>query len=157
LLLLVCNVALAAPHIKTPTLREIMAMSAPDMLAKARVRWSQIDRSQRIVVEIHGGEATRVNPGWSPEPQRLHYDLARNRHLDNLLKQAKLPPPMRREPRDGDRVLEILAEGDEGWVVIAEWSMPLKQWQKGKLAAICDELEPLFKVQADVFDNMKTP
>jgi hypothetical protein len=145
---------LARPHFPTPTWRELVA---GDLVAKARIRWVQVDKDgKRTYVEIQGGEAYRVNPGISVEPQPLKYDLERNRHLAQAIKAAGLPAPTKREPRESDRVLELLGEADAGWVVVGTWTMPLKTWQKGRLAALTDELEPLMKVQVDVFGKMRT-
>jgi hypothetical protein len=142
----------ARPKIKPPTLAELYAT---DMVAKAHIRWARVEPDgRRTVVEISGGVATRVNPGWSPEPAHLPYDLAKNRKLVDAIKSSRLPAPSRRAPRTGDRVLEVLGEGED-WVVVASWSMPLAAWQKGSYAGIAELLEPLFKVQADVFDTMK--
>jgi galactose mutarotase-like enzyme len=152
---LVSSVALAAPLIKTPTWRELLA---GDMVAKARVRWVQVNGAgQRTVVEIQGGEAYRTNPGLSNQAQPLKYDLARNRKLEKALKAANWPSPTTRTARESDRTLELLGEADQGWVIVGTWTAPLKNWQRGKWASICDELEPLMKVQADVFGTMKTP
>ena len=153
-LVLISSVALAAPHIKTPTWRELLA---GDMVARTRVRWVQVDAAgKRTVVEIQGGEAYRINPGISNQAQPLKYDLVRNRKLEQALKAANWPAPTKRAARESDRTLELLGEGDTGWVLVGTWTAPLKSWQKGKWAAIFDELEPLMKVQADVFGTMKT-
>jgi hypothetical protein len=149
------TVVFAAPHIKTPTWRELIAS---DMVAKARIRWVQVaPDGARTFVEIQGGEAYRINPGISNQPQPLKYDLPRNRRLDQAIKAAVLGAPSKRDAREGDRVLELLGEADSGWVVIASWTMPLKSWQKGRWAAVAAELEPLMKVQVDVFGTMKSP
>ncbi len=146
---------LAAPHIPTPTWRELLA---GDLVAKARIRWVQVAKDgTRTFVEIQGGEAYRTNPGISAEPQPLKYDLDRNRHLAQAIKAAGLPAPSKRAAREGDRVLELLGEADAGWVVVGTWTYPLKSWQKGRLAQVADELEPLMKVQVDVFGKMRTP
>lgn len=153
-LTLISTVALAQPHIKTPTWRELLTM---DMVAKARVRWVQVaGDGARTVVEIQGGSAYRINPGISNQAQPLKYDLARNRKLEKALKAAKWAAPTTRAARETDRVLELVAEGDAGWVVVASWTAPLKNWQRGQWAAIADELEPLMKVQVDVFGTMRT-
>ncbi|HZS40621.1 MAG TPA: hypothetical protein VFF06_27500 [Polyangia bacterium] len=153
-LVLLSAAAMVAPHVKTPTWRELLAM---DLVSKARVRWVQVAADgQRTVVEIQGGEAYRTNPGISNQAQPLKYDLSRNRKLEKALKGANWSAPNKRDPREGDRTLELLAEADAGWVVVGSWTAPLKNWQRGKWAPIADELEPLMKVQADVFGTMKT-
>jgi hypothetical protein len=141
----------AAPKIKAPTWRELLNM---DLVAKARIRWNVIEKDgKHTYVEVSGGEATRLNPGWSADPARLKYDLARNRALADAVKGARLGPPTARTPRPGDRVLELWAEGDTAWEMVGSWSGPLSWWQKGPRAQIAEMFEPLLKVQADVFNT----
>ncbi len=141
----------AAPHIKTPTWRELLTM---DMVAKARIRWNVIEKDgKKTYVEVSGGEAVRLNPGWSADPARLKYDLAKNRALADAVKGARLGAPTTRTPRPGDRVLELWAEGDTDWVVVGSWSGPLLWWQKGFRAPLADAFEPLLKAQVDVFNT----
>lgn len=145
-------VAFAAPHFKPPTLKDLLAS---DLVAKAKIHWVKTEADgKRTVVEIQGGVATRVNPGLSQEKQPLKYDLTKNAALAGAIKDAKLGAPnKKRTVSENDRTLELLGEGDD-WEVVGSWTYPLKTWQKGKLAAIADELEPLLKVQADVFGTM---
>ena len=124
-----------------------------DLIAHAKIRWSKLDAGERIVVEIEGGNAARVNPGWSPQPQRLAYDLTRERELARVVKWARLPParPAPSE-RAGDRTLEILVDSGKGWHSAGFWSMSVKAWQRGRPGSIFDALEPLLDAKPELFD-----
>jgi hypothetical protein len=127
-----------------------------DLIVHAKIRWSKLDGGNRVVVEIQGGEATRVNPNWSPDPQPLQYDLGRQRELARILKWARLPSP-RGEPseRAGDRTLEVVIEDAKGWRSAGFWSMSVKAWQKGRLGSLFDALDPLLDVKPDLFAPRK--
>ena len=127
-----------------------------DLVAHAKIRWSKMDSGERIVVEIDGGNANRVNPNWSPAPQRLAYDLGKERELERVLKWAKLPDPHKSPSTSAkDRTLEILVENKQGkgYHSVGYWSMSTKAWQKGRFGSIYDALEPLLDVNPDTFDN----
>lgn len=142
-----------------------------DLIAHGKVRWSKMDAGDRIVVEIEGGNATRVNPGWSPVPQKLTYDLGRERALERALKAARLPAPDHASPtivgaprarnraaRAGWRTLEVLVEDPKkGWRSAGTWSMPVKAWQKGRFASIFEALEPLLDVKPELYDTVGAP
>ncbi len=126
-----------------------------DLVAHAKIRWSKLDAGQRIVVEVEGGNAKRTNPNWSPEPQRLAYDLGKERDLERVIKWAKLPDP-RRSPSTSvkDRTLEIVVEDQKGnWHSAGFWSMSVKAWQKGRFGSIFDPLEGLMDAKPELFDN----
>jgi hypothetical protein len=127
-----------------------------DLIAHAKIRWSKIDAGQRVSVEIEGGNAMRNNPNWSPQPQRLAYDLGKERELARVIKWANLPSP-RKTPseRAGDRTLEILVEDQKGWHSAGFWSMSTKAWQKGRYGTIFDQLDPLLDVKPEEFDTRK--
>ena len=125
-----------------------------DLVAHAKIRWSRVDGADRITVEIEGGKAQRTNPGWSPQPQRLAYDLGKERELQRLIKWAKLPSA-RHEPSAaaGDRTLEILIEDPKGFHSAGFWSMSVKAWQKGRFGSIFDALEPMLDAKPELFNT----
>ncbi|HXU71005.1 MAG TPA: hypothetical protein VN947_16840 [Polyangia bacterium] len=129
-----------------------------DLVAHAKIRWSRMDVGQRIVVEIDGGTAKRLNPNWSAKPQELAYDLKQERDLERVLKWARLPAP-RRSPSqsESDRTLEILVEdkSGSGYHSVGYWSMSVKAWQKGRLGSIFDPLETLMNAKAELFEHEK--
>jgi hypothetical protein len=127
-----------------------------DLVSHAKIRWSRMDVGQRIVVEVDGGTAKRLNPNWSPKPQELAYDLKQERELERILKWARLPAP-RRAPSEAesDRTLEILVEGKNGYHSAGFWSMSVKAWQKGRLGSIFDALEALMNAKAELFEHDK--
>jgi hypothetical protein len=123
-----------------------------DLITHAKIRWSKLDADSRVVVEIHGGEALRTNPNWSPQPQPLAYDLGRQRDLGRSLKAARLPAARATPSEDpGDRTLEVLIEDAKGWRSAGFWSLSVKAWQKGRLGSVYDALEPLLDVKPDLF------
>jgi hypothetical protein len=125
-----------------------------DLVAHAKIRWSRVDAGQRIVVEIEGGRAKRTNPNWSPEPQRLAYDLGKERELSRVIKWAQLPAPGHQPSlAPTDRTLEIIVEDDKGWHSAGYWSMSKKLWQKGRYGSVFDPLEALMKEDAELFDE----
>jgi hypothetical protein len=143
--------ALAQPYIPKPTLSSTLAGD----LLKAKLRWSKVVDGKRVLVEVQGGEAYRVTPGWAMQPVRLTYDLKRNRKLELAFRAAKLGAPAKRQsPRSEDRTLELLAEWKGEWLVVGTWARGVKAWRTGapKLFA---ELEPLLEVQGDPFQEMK--
>jgi hypothetical protein len=129
-----------------------------DLVSHGKIRWSRMDSGQRIVVEVDGGTAKRLNPNWSPKPQELAYDLKQERELERVLKWAKLPAP-RRSPseREGDRTLEVLVEDKKGsgYHSAGYWSMSVKAWQKGRYGSIFDPLEALMNAKAELFEHEK--
>ena len=128
-----------------------------DLVSHAKIRWSRMDVGERIVVEIDAGTAKRTNPNWSPDPQELAYDLAKERDLERVLKWARLPPP-RQDAVDGsekDRTLEILVEDKKGYHSAGYWSMSVKAWQKGRYGSIFDALESLMNAKAELFEHEK--
>jgi hypothetical protein len=150
---LLAGSAWAMPPIPVPKLDQVMRESLTD---RARIRWSKVVDGNRVQVTISGGIAERMNPNMAPEPARLPYDLAKNRELERLVKAAHLGPRGRSASSLGtDRTLEILADGPKEWVVVGQWSMPLKSWQK-KHPALAELLEPLFNKQPEIFQNMKS-
>ena len=123
-----------------------------DIIVHAKIRWSKFDGGERVFVEIAGGEAKRVNPGWSPDPQPIAYDIARERDLSRSLKAARLPAAAEHaSDAPDDRTLEVIVEDAKGWHSAGVWSLSVKAWQKGRLGSIYDALEPLLKVQPDLF------
>jgi len=153
-LLLLASAAWAAPPFPVPTLGETLRGSLTN---RARLRWSKVVDGNRVQVTISGGIAERLNPNMSPEPGRLPYNLNKNRDLEQKLRAAHLGGQSKiASSLATDRTLEILAEGPKEWVVVGRWSLPLTTWQK-KHAALTELLEPLFGVQAEVFQNMRTP
>jgi hypothetical protein len=152
--ILVSTVALAAPPFPVPTLSEVMHGSLTN---KARIRWSKVVDGNRVLVTVSGGVAERLNPNMSPEPGRLPYNLDKNRDLEQKVRASRLSGQSKiASSLFTDRTLEILAEGPKDWVVVGRWSLPLKTWRK-KYTALTDLLEPMFDVQAEVFQNMKSP
>lgn len=144
--------AQAMPPFPMPKLSGVLK---GDMVAKARIRYSKMVEGKRVTITIQGGEASRLNPNWSPEPARLPYDLDKNRALVNEIKRAHLGAQNRYGSDDPDyRMLEILAEGPKDYVVVGTWVMPQKTWQK-RHAALYQLLEPLFSAEVDVFQSMK--
>jgi hypothetical protein len=130
-----------------------------DLIVHAKIRWSKLDGDQRVVVEIEGGGAKRVNPSWSPDAQPLTYDLGRERELARILKWAKLPAA-RATPSDspGDRTLEVMIDDPKkGWRSAGCWSMSVKAWQKGRYGSIFDQLEPLLDAKPDLFAPKQAP
>ena len=129
-----------------------------DLVSHAKIRWSRMDAGQRIVVEIDGGTAKRLNPNWSPKPQELAYDLKQERELERVLKWAKLPGPRRSASEsEKDRTLEILVEDKkgQGYHSAGFWSMSVKAWQKGRFGSIFDALEGLMNAKAELFEHRK--
>jgi hypothetical protein len=127
-----------------------------DLITHGKIRWSKLDGSERVTVEIDGGNAMRTNPNWSPQPQKLAYDLGRQRELQRVIKSAKLSGARKEpSPRAGDRTLEVLVEDGKGWHSAGFWSMSVKAWQKGRFGAIFDALEPLLDVKPELFDVRK--
>ena len=124
-----------------------------DLITHAKIRWSKVDGDQRVIVEIEGGAAKRINPNWSPDAHPLAYDLARERELARILKWARLPAP-RTTPSEspGDRTLEVLIDdAKKGWRSAGYWSMSVRAWQKGRYGTLFDALEPLLDVKPDLF------
>jgi hypothetical protein len=134
-----------------PTYEEVLRT---DLVSHAKIRWSKMDAGQRIVVEVEGGNAKRTNPNWAPEPQRLAYDLGKERELERVIKWAKLGDG-RRSPSSSpkDRTLEILIEDSKGFHSAGFWSMSVKAWQKGRYGSIFDALEALMEAKPELFDN----
>ena len=129
-----------------------------DLVDHGKVRWSKMDAGERVLVEIEGGNARRTNPGWSPVPQKLAYDLGRERALVRALKSAKLPGTNRASSREGWRTLEVLVEDPRtGWHSAGTWSMPVKAWQKGRYGSIFEALEPLLDVKPELYDTVGAP
>lgn len=130
-----------------------------DLVNHGKVRWSRMDAGARIVVEIEGGNATRINPNWSPDPQKLAYDLGRERDLARILKWAKLPATSRPSDREDWRTLEILVEDPQKgtWKSAGTWSMSKKAWQKGRWGSVYDALEPLMDVKPELYDTRGAP
>jgi hypothetical protein len=127
-----------------------------DLISHAKIRWSRMDVGQRIVVEIDGGNAKRTNPNWSPQPQELAYDLAKERELERILKWATLPAPRRAASEsENDRTLEVLVEDKKGYHSAGFWSMSVKSWQKGRFGSIFDALEALMNAKAELFEHKK--
>ncbi|MFI5290346.1 MAG: hypothetical protein ACHQ17_11885 [Polyangia bacterium] len=150
-LLTSAGVAQAMPPFPMPKLSGVLK---GDMVAKARIRFSKMVEGKRVTLTIQGGEATRLNPNWSPQPARLPYDLDKNRTLAQAIKSAHLGAQVRYGSDDpDDRTLEILAEGPKDYVVVGTWVMPAKKWQK-RHRALYELLEPLFSAQVDVFQTM---
>lgn len=146
--------ALGQPKLPPPTLQRVLAGS---VVGSARVRWSKLapGSGARIEVSIGVGAAERQNPAWSPEPVRLRYDLNQNRDVERELKRAHLPatttaPP----PGPADRTLELLARGQEGWVVVGAWTFSEARWRK-QHGALFRLLEPLFEAPAEPFVPVK--
>jgi hypothetical protein len=125
-----------------------------DLVAHAKIRWSRVDSGERIVVEIEGGNAKRTNPNWSAEPQRLAYDLGKERELQRVIKWAKLPAPRHdASAATGDRTLEVLIEDGKGFHSAGFWSMSVKAWQKGRFGSIFDALEPMLDAKPELFNT----
>jgi hypothetical protein len=123
-----------------------------DLITHGKVRWSKMDAGARVTVEIEGGNAKRTNPNWSPVPQNLPYDLARERTLARDLKSAKLPAPNHASAREDWRTLEVLVEdAHTGWHSAGTWSMSVKAWQKGRYGSIYEALEPLLDVKPELY------
>jgi len=124
-----------------------------DLIVHGKIRWSKVDADNRIVVEIQGGEAKRLNPGWSPDPAPLTYDLERERELSKLLKSAHLPSPRSSASEaPDDRTLEVMVEDAKGnWKTAGIWSMSVKQWKKGHWSPVYGALEPLLDTKPDLF------
>jgi hypothetical protein len=153
-LLLMSTSVMAAPKLPEPKLPEVLAGSLTN---KARIRFSKVVEGQRVTVTITGGVAERVTPSLSPEPKRLPYNLDRNRELERQVKATKLGSQSRFiSEQASDRTLEILAEGDNGFVVVGKWSMPLKTWKK-RYSQLLELLEPLFDVQMELFQPQGGP
>lgn len=117
-----------------------------DLIVHGKLHWSKVDSQSRITVDIAGGNASRVNPDWSPDPLPLDYDLAQERALVKALKGAHLGAAAS-SPSDSpdDRTLAIDVEDAKGnWHSAGTWSLPVKAWRRGRLAAVFALLEPLF-------------
>lgn len=130
-----------------------------DLVNHGKLRWSKMDAGERITVEIEGGNASRVNPNWSPDPQRLAYDLGQERDLVKKIKWAKLPGTTRPSEREDWRTLEVLVEDPlKGtWKSAGTWSMSKKAWQKGRWGSVYDALEPLLDVKPELYDTRGAP
>ncbi len=139
--------ASAQPRVPPATLSGVLS---GDLVARARVRWSQIVNGQRVEVIIGVGSAERRNPNWSPAPVHIKYDLDRNRELSRALKRDRLGPSTSGTTDPEARTLELLGQGPMGWEVVGSWSLPRKTWLK-RHAALFHLLEPLFQTPADVF------
>jgi len=127
-----------------------------DLVKNAKIRWSRVDAGARIVVEVEGGNAKRENPNWSPQPQKLAYDLGQERELEKTIKWAKLPSARKSpSPSANDRTLEILIEDKKGYHSAGYWSMSVKAWQKGRFGSIFDALETLMNAKAELFEHGK--
>jgi hypothetical protein len=127
-----------------------------DLIVHSKIRWSKVDAGERVTVEIAGGEAKRVNPNWSPDPQPLAYDIAKERELSRSLKAARLPAPAAHpstEPED--RTLEVIVEDAKGWHSAGTWSLSVRAWQKGRLGSVFDALEPLLSAQPELYGTGK--
>jgi hypothetical protein len=128
--------------------------SSVDLVQRGKVRWSKLDGGEHVTVQINAGNAARINPNWSPKPERLAYDLDRMRKLERILKHAPLGGSVGSEG-DDTRTLEIDvldAKGD--WHAAGKWVMTVKRWKKGKLAAVFAELEPLLSVKPELFETL---
>jgi hypothetical protein len=126
-----------------------------DLIARGKLRWSKLDGSERIVVQINGGNAARLNPNWSPDPEKLPYDLDRERELWRVVKAAHLPPAARRSEGPDDRTLEVDVQDAGGeWRRAGAWTLPVKAWRKGRLAAIFTLLEPLLSVRPELYQAL---
>lgn len=126
-----------------------------DLITQGKIRWSKMDAGERVTVEIEGGNARRMNPGWSPAPQPLAYDLGRERALARAIKAAKLPAVNTASDKEDWRTLEVLLnDSHSGWRSAGTWSMPLKSWQKGRYGAISAALEPLFDVKPELYGTL---
>jgi hypothetical protein len=126
-----------------------------DLVQKGRVRWSKLDGGERVEVQIGGGIASRTNPNWSPKPEKLAYDLDRNRELERALKGAHIGGSIHGSEGATARTLEIDVQDRNGdWHNAGKWTMPLKRWRKGKLGAVYDLLEPLLSVKPELFDTV---
>jgi hypothetical protein len=130
--------------------------SSVDLVQRGKVRWSKLDGGERVTVQIQAGNAARMNPNWSPKPEKLAYDLDRNRVLERALKAARLGGVGGRES-DGPsmRTLEIAVLDRNGdWHDAGKWTLPIKSWRKGKLGAVYDLLEPMLSVKPELFETI---
>jgi hypothetical protein len=127
------------------------AALAGNLTDRGRIKWIRIIDGKQVEVTVGQGEAWRLNPNMSSQRVKLKYDLNRNRELERQVKASKLGGSTRSVSSvSTDRTLQILAEGDKDDVVVGQWSMSLKTWQK-KHPALVELLEPMFDVQPDVF------
>jgi hypothetical protein len=121
---------------------------------KGKIRWIKVDGGERVVVLIQGGIASRENPNWSPKPEKLAYDLDKNRTLERAIKAAHLGGSQRGHEGANARTLEIDVLDQKGdWRPAGHWTMPVKTWQKGRFGAIFDLLDPLLSVKPELFDT----
>jgi hypothetical protein len=155
LLLLLGAPAFAQPMVPEPTLKSVLAGSITN---KAKIRWSKLVDGARVEVTIAAGVAERSNPNMGADLRRLPYDLDRNRELERQVKASKLGGSQGRRALEGEasRMLEILAEGNKGLVVVGQWSMTIKNWNK-KYPALVALLEPLFNAQEELFQPTRGP
>ena len=129
--------------------------NAFDLTQKGKIRWSRVDGEAKIVVQIQGGIALRENPNWSPKPEKLAYDLDKNRTLERTIKAAHLGGSQRGHEGANARTLEIDVLDQKGdWRPAGHWTMSVKAWQKGRLGAIYDLLEPLLSVKPELFETL---
>jgi hypothetical protein len=127
-----------------------------DLIVHSKIRWSKVDGAQRVLVEIEGGEAKRINPNWSADSHPLAYDLDRERELVRILKWARLPAARSAPSQNpNDRTLEVVIEDAKGWRSAGFWSMSVKAWQKGRYGSLFDALDPLLDVKPDLFAPAK--
>jgi hypothetical protein len=130
-------------------------LSGFDLVQRGKVHWSRLDGGEQVSVLIAGGIATRNNPNWKPQPEKLAYDLDRNRELERALKGAHLGASIAGRQGTDARTLEIDVQDRNGeWRSAGKWTLPLKRWRKGKLAAIYDLLEPLLSVRPELFETI---
>ena len=126
-----------------------------DLVQKGKVRWSKLDGGERITVQIAGGVAARMNPNWSPKPEKLAYDLDRNRALERVLKAAHLGGSRGGGEGPNARTLEVdVLDGKGDWHSAGKWTMSTKAWRKGRLGAVYDQLEPLISVKPELFETL---
>jgi hypothetical protein len=130
--------------------------SSADLVQRGKVRWSKLDGAERVTVEIGGGTAARTNPNWKPQPEKLAYDLDRNRELEKTLKAAHLGGAGGHASEGpSTRTLEIEVKDRNGdWHNAGKWTLPIKTWRKGKLGAVYDLLEPMLSVRPELFETV---
>jgi hypothetical protein len=130
-------------------------LSAVDLVQRGKVRWSKLDGGERVTVQIAGGNAARMNPNWSPKPERLAYDLDRNRALERALKAAHLGGGAAGGDGPNARTLEIeVLDRNGDWHSAGKWTMTVKSWRKGRLGPIYELLEPLLSVKPELFETI---
>ncbi len=129
--------------------------SSVDLVQKGKIRWSRRDGEARITVQIAAGLAARENPNWSPRPEKLAYDLERNRTLERAIRAAHLGGDARGHESALTRTLELDVQGRDGeWRHAGTWTLPLKTWRKGRFAAVYELLEPLLTVKPELFETI---